>query len=97
MAEETAKKTSRALEQLKQLRSERAEENKRKAERQKEQNRLQKAVLDALGDGERTVPEIAEAAGIDTQTALWWVTALRKYNKVETAGKRGDYPTYRRK
>jgi predicted Rossmann fold nucleotide-binding protein DprA/Smf involved in DNA uptake len=97
MAEETAKKTSRALEQLKQLRQERAEDNKRKAERQKEQNRLQKAVLDALADAERTVPEIAEVTGLDTQTTLWWVTALRKYNKVETAGKRGDYPTYRRK
>ncbi|MCX7800515.1 MAG: hypothetical protein N2109_09260 [Fimbriimonadales bacterium] len=97
MDQETTRNTSRALEQLKRLRQERAEDGRRKAERQKEQNRLQKAVLEALGDAERTVPEIAEAAGLDARTALWWVTALRKYNKVETAGKRGDYPTYRRK
>ncbi|MCK9460232.1 MAG: transcriptional regulator [Proteobacteria bacterium] len=65
-------------------------------ERQKETTRLHRRILEALAE-ERTVPELAEATGIDAAELMFHVNALRKYGKVEDAGKRGDYLTYRRK
>jgi predicted Rossmann fold nucleotide-binding protein DprA/Smf involved in DNA uptake len=65
-------------------------------ERQRATTRLHRQILEALGE-ERTVPELAEATGIDPAELMFHVNALRKYGRVEDAGKRGDYLTYRRK
>jgi predicted Rossmann fold nucleotide-binding protein DprA/Smf involved in DNA uptake len=40
-------------------------------------------VLDALRDGPRTVPEIAEAIGYPVHEVMYWVMAARKYGYVE--------------
>jgi predicted Rossmann fold nucleotide-binding protein DprA/Smf involved in DNA uptake len=65
-------------------------------EHQKATTRLHRQLLEALAE-ERTVPELAEATGIDAEKVMFHVNALRKYGKVEDAGKRGGYLTYRRK
>jgi predicted Rossmann fold nucleotide-binding protein DprA/Smf involved in DNA uptake len=58
------------------------------------QNKVQKAILDSLGGGPRTVPELAAAAGLPHDKALWYVAALRKYGRIEDVPGKGDYPKY---
>ncbi len=41
-----------------------------------------------------TVPEIAKRAGLPAATALWHVTAMRKYGQVREVDLDGDYPRY---
>ncbi len=60
----------------------------------KRHNRVRKAVRAALADGPRTVPQIAESAGIRPADALWHVTAMKKYGAVREAGQDGDYVLY---
>jgi predicted Rossmann fold nucleotide-binding protein DprA/Smf involved in DNA uptake len=59
-----------------------------------EQTRARKAILDALKEGPRTVPEIAAATGLPADKTLWHVTGLRKYGKVEDLPGRAAYPKY---
>ena len=63
----------------------------------KDQKQIQSTILAAIADEPRTVPQIAEATGLDEQTVLWWVTALRKYDRVQDEGKRSGYMAYRKK
>jgi predicted Rossmann fold nucleotide-binding protein DprA/Smf involved in DNA uptake len=58
------------------------------------QNKAQKAVLDALKEGPKTVPELAAATGLGAEKTLWYVTGLRKYGKLEDIPGRGIYPKY---
>ena len=58
------------------------------------QNKAQKAILDALKDGPRSVPELAAATGLPADKTLWYLTGLRKYGKVEDIPGRGVYPKY---
>jgi predicted Rossmann fold nucleotide-binding protein DprA/Smf involved in DNA uptake len=58
------------------------------------QNKEQRAVLDALKVGPKTVPELAAAAGLPHDRALWQVAALRKYGKISDVPGKGDYPKY---
>ncbi len=60
----------------------------------KQHSRARKAVRAALADGPRTVPQIAQAAGIDPADALWHLTAMRKYGELREAGQDGDYVLY---
>ncbi len=83
-------------EQLKVLK-ERRGKNVQAAEKLKEQARIQQAVLKAIADEARTVPEIAEVTGLPAEQVFWWITALRKYNKVQDEKKRGDYMSYRKR
>jgi predicted transcriptional regulator len=63
----------------------------------KEHIRLRKALLEALGAGPKTVPELAAEIGADARTVLWHVAAMRKYNEVADGPKQGDYIAYLRK
>ncbi|MHB1461564.1 MAG: hypothetical protein ACYC1M_09815 [Armatimonadota bacterium] len=85
------------LQQLKQLRSERGSLPKEMIERGKSQISIQKTILAAIETEYKTVPEIAELTGLDTQDVFWWITALRKYNRVQDGKKRGEYATYLKK
>jgi predicted Rossmann fold nucleotide-binding protein DprA/Smf involved in DNA uptake len=58
------------------------------------QNKAQKAILDALKAGPKTVPELAAAAGLPHDQALWHVAGLRKYGKVFDVPGKSDYPKY---
>jgi hypothetical protein len=43
---------------------------------------MRSRILDALADGPRTVPEIAEAVGRPTHEAMYWVMGMRRYGWV---------------
>ena len=58
------------------------------------QNKAQRAIMDALKEGPKTVPELAVSAGLSADKALWHLTGLRKYGKVEDIPGRGTYPKY---
>lgn len=58
------------------------------------QNKAQKAILEALKNGPQTVPELAAAAGLQHDQALWYVAGLRKYGKISDVPGKGDYPKY---
>jgi hypothetical protein len=63
-------------------------------EHQRATVRMQRKIREVLAS-EHTVPEIAELTGLDAAVVLFQVAAMRKYGKVEDAGKRGDYLCYR--
>ena len=82
-------------EQMKALRAERRESVERAKARVKETNAAIKKIKARLAEGSATVPELAEATGLTSQEALWYVAALKKYGQVvEGAKARGDsyYP-----
>lgn len=98
MSEDTAaRKGNYAVEQIKAARARRGPADPVRAEAYKRDREKQNAILKAIADEARTVPEIAEATGLTTTEVMWWVTALRKYGKVQDDGKRDDYVAYRRK
>ncbi len=85
-------------EQIKTLRARRAEGNlKAMQERSKQQSHAQKTILAVIDKEAKTVPEIAEATGMSTEAVFWWITAMRKYNKVMDDKKQGEYLAYRKK
>jgi hypothetical protein len=57
-------------------------------------NAAKAAIKRALGEGPRTVPELAEATGLPSRTVLWVVTAMRKYGAVAEDSVDGSYPRY---
>lgn len=60
----------------------------------KEQNRVEKKILQALKDGPKTVPEIAGDTGLPSQTVFWFLMGLKKYGRVTESEQRGSYPAY---
>jgi predicted Rossmann fold nucleotide-binding protein DprA/Smf involved in DNA uptake len=60
----------------------------------KEQNRIEHQITKALGNGPKTVPEIAQETGLPTQTVFWFLMALKKYGKVAEGEKQDSYFTY---
>ncbi|MGD8367402.1 MAG: hypothetical protein PVG78_07170 [Desulfobacterales bacterium] len=81
-------------EALKQLR----EKRKRSVDRAKKaigaQAKIIKSILQAMGNGNGTVPEIASATGLPTAAVLLYVATLKKYGKVVEGAKDGDYFRY---
>ncbi len=63
-------------------------------ERNKQVVKLRKQVIAALKDGPRTVPQIAEATGIESKTVFWHVVSMKKYGKVAEGQPSGDYFEY---
>lgn len=64
-------------------------------ERHKQLVGTKKAVRAALGQaGPATVPQLAEATGVDAQKVFWTIAAMRKFGQVREAGEDGDYPLY---
>ncbi|HNW43847.1 MAG TPA: hypothetical protein PKI19_05030 [Elusimicrobiales bacterium] len=86
--------TVKLAEQLKKLNELRGPVPQALRDRVAAQNKAQKAVLDALKEGPKTVPELAAATGLDAKQTLWYVTGLRKYGKLEDIPGRGTYPKY---
>ena len=63
-------------------------------ERFKEQNRIHKAIKEALKTGPLTIPELAQATKLPAEAVMWHTMALRRYGPVEAGEARGDYYTY---
>ena len=66
-------------------------------QRNKAQSKAQRAILTSIATDAKTVPEISEETGLETQFVFWLIAGLRKYNKAESVKKRGEYMTYRKK
>ena len=53
-------------------------------------------VLEALGGGERSVPEIAKQIGMEPNRVLMHIVELRRRGKVSLVGLEGTTPMYKR-
>jgi predicted RNA binding protein with dsRBD fold (UPF0201 family) len=60
----------------------------------KEQQRIRKALREALKGGAKSVPEIAAACSLDKQATLWHLMAMRRYGEVVEASEQNNYPLY---
>ncbi len=60
----------------------------------KELRKLRKQLGASLGDGPKTVPEIAKACDIAPSAALWHVMAMRRFGSVVEQGRKGNYFLY---
>ena len=63
-------------------------------ERNKEQNRIRRTIVEAMRQGSSTVPEIAEAAKLPGHEVLWHVMTMKKYGEVIEGEQQGDYFKY---
>lgn len=86
-----AKKLAEQLKKLNELRGPVPQELR---DRLAAQNKAQKDILEALKAGPKTAPELAAAAGLPEDRALWYLVGLRKYGKVADVPGKGDYPKY---
>ena len=58
------------------------------------QNRARKQIVESLGKGPQTVPEIVESTGMPGHEVLWHLMAMKKYGKLAEGQQRGDYYEY---
>ena len=79
---------------LKTLRQERKGDIDRARDKVKEQNRIVKAISQALAEGGLTIPKLAETLAMDTDTVLIYISTLKKYGIIGEGAKDGDYFTY---
>ena len=64
-------------------------------ERNKENNRLKKAIFRTLKEGPKTVPEIANETGVPSHQVLWHIATNLRYRLVEPVEKTDeDYWKY---
>jgi len=57
----------------------------------REEPLMHKPILEAVADGEKTIPQIAEAIGAPTEETVYWVMGMRRYGMlVETGEEDGD-------
>jgi len=68
----------------------------RKRETARQEFAVRALVLDLLREkGPLTVPEVAQALGIATHDANWWLMGFLRYNKVKASEKADDEGYYR--
>jgi hypothetical protein len=60
----------------------------------KEQQRIRKALREALKGEAKSVPEIAAVCSLDKQATLWHLMAMRRYGEVVEAAEQNGYPLY---
>ncbi len=65
-------------------------ENRDVREIVREEPLRRRQILKALGDGQMTVPEIAEAISAPTNETMYWVMGMRKYRWLAEAGDATD-------
>ena len=81
-------------EAMKKLRETRKQMIKGAAARMKKQKKAIKAIREQLADKPGTVPEIAEATGIESSEVMWYLAALKNYGQVLEGEKDGSYFRY---
>lgn len=59
----------------------------------KEYNKSRKAILNALKEGPKTIPQIAEISGLPSESVTYHLMTLRKFGQVET-GEPDDMDEY---
>ena len=91
MTQEAAKQR---IAQLKQLRDAHQETVAQAQARLKEQKAIRRQVCQAMRDGPKTVPEVAETTGIPAGQVLWHLIAMKKYELAVETGMCGEYYLY---
>jgi predicted transcriptional regulator len=91
---ETAAEKDGQKEAMKELRKVRKGSIKAAAAKVKAQNEALKAIKEQLKDGPRTVPEIAQAAGMPSSDVMWYIATLKKYGQILEADQDGSYYRY---
>jgi predicted transcriptional regulator len=76
---------------LKQVRSQHDKTVETTRDHLKTHTQTRKQIVDALRDGAQTVPQVAQATGLDGQTVLWHITAMKKYDLVTETDFDGEY------
>jgi len=79
---------------LKQLRDQRKSRIKELREMNKAQNKDIEEISEQMKTEGKTVPEIAQATGIDASRVLQYVASLIEYGMVAEGAKDGDYFKY---
>ncbi len=88
-------KNKKISEQLKALNEKKGPVNKSLLEYHRENTSKQKKVLDALKEGEKTIPEIASLTGLDAREVLVKIAGLVKYGKLEIIPAKTGYLKYK--
>ena len=60
----------------------------------KEQQRMRKALREALKGGPKSVPELALSCGCEKSKTLWHLMAMRRYGEVVETAEQNCYPLY---
>lgn len=81
---------------LKELRAEHQESVDHTQALLKEQSKIERDLLKLIKDQALTVPTISEQLNLPTHRVLWFLTALKKYDKVREDGMDGEYVLYKR-
>jgi predicted transcriptional regulator len=87
-------KAKQRTQMLKELREEHKDTVASTQEWLKSQKKIYRDINKVIKHEAKTVPEIAEAVGLETHVVLWNLTALKKYGNVSEAGMSGEYFLY---
>jgi len=79
---------------MKTLRQERKAWIQAAAAKVKEHNSALKAIRTQLKDAPRTVPEIAEGAGLPTSKVMWYVASMKKFGEILEGDQDDSYFRY---
>lgn len=82
-------------EALKQLKAARKDKIAASTARMKIQRQAIKAIKAQLQEGDLTVPELAQATGLNPPEVMWYVAALKSYGEILESSKDGSYYRYR--
>lgn len=90
-------KNKKIAEQLKTLNAEKGPVDRELMDYYRETNKVQKIVLDAVKEKEKTIPEISSETGINSKLVLWHLTAMVKYGKAVSIPAKTGYLKYKAK
>lgn len=81
---------------LKELRAEHQTTVDRTQALLKEQGKIERSILKLIKEESLTIPSLASQLELPTDRVLWFVTALKKYDKLREDGMDGEYVLYRK-
>ncbi|MEZ4516139.1 MAG: winged helix-turn-helix transcriptional regulator [Chloroflexota bacterium] len=90
----TREERKQRAELLKRVREERTNTVQATQSHLKEQQAIRKQLQEIMREGPATVPDLASATDLSTQTVLWHVTAMKKYDLVKEVSFDGEYYQY---
>jgi pyruvate/2-oxoglutarate dehydrogenase complex dihydrolipoamide acyltransferase (E2) component len=67
---------------------------KRPMEISREHARIKKQIREALKDGPKTAPQVAESTQLDTSEVFWHLMSMKKYGEVVEGEERDSYVEY---
>ena len=93
-AEQARVEKPREIKPIQILRERRGGVPKEFVERSRRQAKAHKVLAAALKDGPKTVPEIAQIAGLPTHELFWYLMGMKKYGQIVEGEERDGYHEY---